>query len=189
MPEGAALSWSFSAVVVRRRMALTSDVMSVVSRYRPTAVSASRSLPGVPAKVSSTSMRTFAARHHLIRSADFGSGSSPYYSDIGRPSARSGLMIRMLIVGTATALGTRRLCEEVTASWLPLVLQARSHRQVAASLYILINRLERFVTTTCCAHVFERVVAASWRKDLVEGGGCGRCSVMKPMQPLSRQGA
>ena len=33
MPEGAALSWPLSDIVIRRRTALPSDVVSVVARY------------------------------------------------------------------------------------------------------------------------------------------------------------
>ena len=74
MPEGAALSWSFSDIVIRRkgrldfRCRVPGARYSTNGRFRRIPVLAGRSSEGLL----SLRLRTFAElRHHLIRSADF----------------------------------------------------------------------------------------------------------------------
>ena len=97
----------------------------------------------------------------------------PYYSDIGRPSVDSELMMRMLIVGYCHGIRhERRLCEEarlhLAYRWFcRLDLDDRVPHHSTFSE----NRLNRFRESDILRHVFERVVAACMARGLVKGEG------------------
>lgn len=97
----------------------------------------------------------------------------PYYSEIGRPSVDSELMIRMLLVGYCYGIRSeRRLCQEVELHlayrWfckLDLDDAIPHHSTFSA------NRLGRFRDSDLLRHIFERVVWSAMAIGLVKGEG------------------
>lgn len=98
---------------------------------------------------------------------------APFYSDIGRPSIDSELMMRMLMVGYCYGIRSeRRLCEEVKLHlayrWFcKLDLDDKVPHHSTFS----VNRLGRFRESNILRHVFEQVVAACMAAGLVKGEG------------------
>ena len=105
--------------------------------------------------------------------ADMHERLKPYYSEIGRPSVDSDLMIRMLIVGYCYGLRSeRRLTQEVELHlayrWfcrLDLDDKVPHHSTFSE------NRLHRFWESDVFRHIFERVVVACMAAGLVKGEG------------------
>ena len=105
--------------------------------------------------------------------ADMHERLKPYYSEIGRPSVDSDLMIRMLIVGYCYGLRSeRRLTQEVELHlayrWfcrLDLDDKVPHHSTFSE------NRLHRFRESDVFRHIFERVVVACMAAGLVKGEG------------------
>ena len=98
---------------------------------------------------------------------------TPFYSDIGRPSIDSELMIRMLIIGYCYGIRfERRLCEEVEMHlayrWfcrLALDDTVPDHSTFS------VNRHGRFRDSDILRHLFEAVVRACMDAGLVTGEG------------------
>ena len=105
--------------------------------------------------------------------ADLHKDLAPYYSDIGRPSVDTELMIRMLIVGYCYGIRSeRRLVQEVDLHlgfrWfckLDLDDEIPHHSTFSS------NRLGRFRESDLLRHVFERVVWSAMAMGLVKGEG------------------
>ena len=95
---------------------------------------------------------------------------APYYSHTGRPSIDPELMIRMLILGYVFAIRSERaLCREVQVNlayrWFcGLGIEARIPDHSAFTR----ARNERFRANDIFRRVFERVVAACVKADLVK---------------------
>src|ERR1700689_4294843 len=95
--------------------------------------------------------------------AEFREKLAPFYSEIGRPSIDSELLIRMLIVGYCYGIRSeRKLCEEVRLHlayrWfcrLDLDDKVPHHSTFSE------NRLNRFRESDILRHIFERVVVAA----------------------------
>jgi transposase len=98
---------------------------------------------------------------------------APHYSNTGRPSIDPELMIRMLILGYVFAIRSERgLCREVQLNlayrWfcgLGIEDKIPDHSAFTRA------RNERFREQDVFRHVFERVVAACIKADLVGGSG------------------
>jgi len=96
-----------------------------------------------------------------------------FYSDIGRPSIDSELMIRMLLVGYCYGIRhERRLCLEVALHlayrWF---CKLDVDDKVPHHSTFSVNRLGRFRESEILRHIFERVVAACMAAGLVKGEG------------------
>src|SRR5580765_3606189 len=105
--------------------------------------------------------------------ADVHERLEPYYSEIGRPSVDSELMIRMLIIGYCYGLRSeRRLTQEVELHlayrWFcRLDLDDKvPHRSTFSE-----NRLHRFRESDVFRQLFEGVVAVCMAAGLVKGEG------------------
>src|SRR5882724_8210699 len=105
--------------------------------------------------------------------AEFRQKLAPFYSEIGRPSIDSELMIRMLIVGYCYGVRfERRLCEEVELHlayrWF---CRLELEDKVPDHSTFSVNRHGRFRDSDIFRQVFEAVVRACMDAGLVKGEG------------------
>ena len=121
--------------------------------------------------------------------ADLREKLAPFYSDIGRPSTIPALMIRMLIVATATVSALSDGCaRRSSCTWRIAGFAAFDlDDEVPDHSTFSVNRHGRFQDSDILRHVFEAVVRACMDAGLIKGEGFA-VDASARRQPLSRQG-